>query len=182
MLHLHQTILGLYGCVISLVFAIDYNVCLINEQLGYSDPANIYQCKPPLKCCTEYSKPSCCGGKPSLQIIKEQVTLWGGLFAILLAIASIVYCRKNDLNIPACSAFKRCLVRFCCGGGDATGSGHNNNMDDDIEKHSIALKINHQSTINVNNHNSVKSARHGWRNNSVNPMTESSNMNATAVV
>ncbi|KAH9512021.1 hypothetical protein DERF_010437 [Dermatophagoides farinae] len=64
--------------------------------IGYSDPKNVYQCRHPMNCCFEYTKPSCCGRKPSIQIIKEQLTLWGGLFAILFCcLASIVYCRKK---------------------------------------------------------------------------------------
>ncbi len=43
--------------------------CLINEDRGYSDPTNIYQCKNELKCCLEYAKPSCCGSKPAAQIL-----------------------------------------------------------------------------------------------------------------
>ncbi|OTF78463.1 hypothetical protein BLA29_005438 [Euroglyphus maynei] len=91
-----------------------------------------------MNCCFEYTKPSCCGRKPSIQIIKEQLTLWGGLFAILFCIASIVYCRKRDVNLPACKAFKNVLVRLCCG----NGVGNNDNIEDGNE-----------SIIAINNRN-----------------------------
>lgn len=141
------------------------NVCLVNPALGYGDPANVYECKPPLKCCTEFSKPSCCGSKPSWKIIQEQITLWGGLFAILLAIASIVYCRKNDLNVPACVALKRSAIRLCCGGGssgdhhlnEGEGGGHG---EEDTE---MALKQHSRR-------GEATGASHGWRNNTVNPL------------
>nr|XP_046920512.1 uncharacterized protein DDB_G0289917-like [Dermatophagoides farinae] len=102
--------------------------CLVNMTIGYSDPKNVYQCRHPMNCCFEYTKPSCCGRKPSIQIIKEQLTLWGGLFAILFCLASIVYCRKKDVNLPACTVFKNFLVRLCCGNNN---SGNNDDDDDD---------------------------------------------------
>lgn len=43
--------------------------CLVNATIGYSDPKNVYQCQRPMKCCFEYTKPSCCRHKPSLQIM-----------------------------------------------------------------------------------------------------------------
>lgn len=43
--------------------------CLVNHSKGFSDPKNVYQCRAPLKCCFEYSKPSCCGSKPFWQIL-----------------------------------------------------------------------------------------------------------------
>lgn len=60
-------LLGIY-CVVGVV-AGEENECLVDAKIGFSDPANVYQCKPPLKCCFEYSKPSCCGNKPSWQIM-----------------------------------------------------------------------------------------------------------------
>ncbi|UXI15054.1 Calcium/calmodulin-dependent 3' 5'-cyclic nucleotide phosphodiesterase 1C [Sarcoptes scabiei] len=89
--------------------------CLINKTIGFIDPKNIYQCYRSMICCIEYTKPSCCRSKPSIEIIKEQVTLWGGLFAILFCLASIVYCRKRDVRLPFCSPLKSCLIRICCG-------------------------------------------------------------------
>ena len=61
---------ALFGlcCIASFAQAED-NVCLVDKRLGFTDPDNVYQCKPPLKCCFEYSKPSCCGSKPSWQIM-----------------------------------------------------------------------------------------------------------------
>lgn len=64
---LPTTLLSL--CSLCLVQAQDPNDCLINEKLGFSDPANVYICKKPLKCCFEWNKPSCCGSKPSFQIM-----------------------------------------------------------------------------------------------------------------
>ena len=60
--------------IILLINAVDPNNngridCLINSTIGYSDPKNVYQCKQPMKCCFEYTKPSCCGRKPSIQIM-----------------------------------------------------------------------------------------------------------------
>ena len=43
--------------------------CLVNMTIGYSDPKNVYQCRHPMNCCFEYTKPSCCGRKPSIQIM-----------------------------------------------------------------------------------------------------------------
>lgn len=98
-------------------------------------------------------------------ISQEQITLWGGLFAILLAIASIVYCRKNDLNVPACVALKRSAIRLCCGGGssgdhhlnEGEGGGHG---EEDTE---MALKQHSRR-------GEATGASHGWRNNTVNPL------------
>lgn len=166
---LSPTVAALLGlCMANIVQAEEgSDICLIDNRLGYSDPANVYQCKWPLKCCFEYSKPSCCGGKPSWQIVQEQVTLWGGLFAILLAIASIVYCRKNDLNITGCVALKQCLVRFCCG---STADDHDQE---------IALKV--SSDQSRGDGSDTKPARHGWRNNSVNPLGDSTHIEMSRV-
>lgn len=43
--------------------------CLIDETKGYKNAANVYQCSSRQTCCFEYAKPSCCGSKPTLQIM-----------------------------------------------------------------------------------------------------------------
>ncbi|XP_074594397.1 uncharacterized protein LOC141849815 [Brevipalpus obovatus] len=73
--------------------------CLIVTDKGFGDPQNVYQCETFQVCCIEYNKPSCCGVKPTAQIIKEQVILWGGLLAFLIILALIVWCRMNDFYV-----------------------------------------------------------------------------------
>lgn len=87
------------------------------------------------------------------------MTLWGGLFAILLTIASIVYCRKNDLTLPACAPLKEGLTRCCCGSSD----------DEDAQQ-GMPLKVG--STPSGQASAEEKGAHHGWRNNTVNPIKE----------
>lgn len=43
--------------------------CLIDETKGFKNAANIYQCASRQTCCFEYAKPSCCGSKPTVQIM-----------------------------------------------------------------------------------------------------------------
>lgn len=43
--------------------------CLIDESKGFKNAANIYQCASRQTCCFEYARPSCCGSKPTLQIM-----------------------------------------------------------------------------------------------------------------
>lgn len=48
---------------------IDKVECAIDKSKGFKNAANIYQCASHQTCCFEYAKPSCCGSKPTLQIM-----------------------------------------------------------------------------------------------------------------
>lgn len=104
---------------------------------------------------------------------REQVTLWAGLFGILFLIASIVYCRKNDVNVPMCVAFKQCLVKCCLGSEEHTTpeirSDHTRLViaEDNNNNNNFALKQLNTSRAHENN---VPRAPGGWRKNTVQPM------------
>ncbi|CAG2169260.1 unnamed protein product [Oppiella nova] len=87
--------------------------CLIDQKVGYEDPSNIYQCKDTENCCIEFARPSCCKSKPGIQIVGEQLSIWGTLFGILFVISAIVYCRKKDLYFI--KYVKKCFIACCCG-------------------------------------------------------------------
>lgn len=106
-------------------------------------------------------KPCFCERPLPSSISKEQVTLWGGLFGILLTIASIVYCRKNDVNIPACVAFKHCLIRCCCGHDVPPDSP----MDKQAEMSLTTSPAGRKPEASKSN-----GSHHGWRTNVVQPM------------
>lgn len=43
--------------------------CLIDSSKGFNDPQNVYQCQLFQVCCLEYNQASCCGYKPTRQIV-----------------------------------------------------------------------------------------------------------------
>ncbi|XP_028966443.1 uncharacterized protein LOC100897291 [Galendromus occidentalis] len=73
--------------------------CMIDASKGWFDPSNVYSCLSAQKCCKEYGKPSCCASKPTLEIVQEQLLLWGGLFSFLTLLAVLIYCRRTDVRL-----------------------------------------------------------------------------------
>ncbi|GFO39609.1 hypothetical protein PoB_006611400 [Plakobranchus ocellatus] len=71
--------------------------CYRNEAIGDRD-GNVYYCnsKDLSRCCVENEAPTCCKSE-SAKNLEEQLQLWGTVAAMILAIALIFICCKNDI-------------------------------------------------------------------------------------
>lgn len=73
--------------------------CLIDDEKGWFEPTNVYQCEDNAKCCKEYGNPSCCAEKDKSAIVRDQAILWGGLLGFLTVLGIIVFCRRSDFYV-----------------------------------------------------------------------------------
>ncbi|XP_067125538.1 uncharacterized protein [Centruroides vittatus] len=86
--------------------------CLIDDEVGWFEPTNVYQCEDNAKCCKEYGNPSCCAEKDKSAIVRDQAILWGGLLGFLTVLGMIVFCRRSDFYVMESNIGSKLK---CCG-------------------------------------------------------------------
>ncbi|RUS89554.1 hypothetical protein EGW08_002672 [Elysia chlorotica] len=84
--------------IVALVEHVSGTKCYKNEDLGDRD-GNVYHCEEGdlTRCCVEHEAPTCCQSESSKNL-EEQLQLWGTVAAMILAIALIFVCCKNDIS------------------------------------------------------------------------------------